>query len=133
MNPLEVQSKMRSRPDDNITSYIVEHLDPELGPWSTLEYRSIAQESAEAGVRFILSSVPKVLSLPIELQDHQTLTIEHLNVEELFHEDKGRVCLLDPAAAVELSPEDGAKFDVFLFGGILGITCVVCFELKDLG
>ena len=113
---------MRNRLDDNITSYIVEHLDPELGPWSTLEYRSIAQESAEAGVRFILSSVPKVLSLPPELRDLQTLTIEHLSVEEVFQEDKGRVCLLDPAATVELSPEDGVKFDVFLFGGILGIT-----------
>ena len=113
---------MRNRLDDNITSFIVEHLDPELGPWSTLEYRSIAQESAEAGVRFILSSVPKVLSLPSELRDLQTLTIEHLSVEEVFQEDKGRVCLLDPAATVELSPEDGVKFDVFLFGGILGIT-----------
>ena len=116
---------MESRLDDYTTKYIVEHLDSELGPWSTLEYRSIAQESAEAGVKFILSSVPKVLSLPSELRDLKTLTIEHLSVEELFREDKGRVCLLDPAAAVELSPEDGAKFDVFLFGGILGITSVV--------
>ena len=123
---------MRSRLNDNITSYIVEHLDPELGPWSMLEYRSIAQESAKAGVRFILSSVPEVFSLPLELRDNRSLTIEHLSVEELFQEDKGRVCLLDPAAAVELSPEDGAKFDVFLFGGILGITSVVCLEPEDL-
>lgn len=104
-----------------VTSYIVEHLDPELGPWSTLEYRSIAQESAKAGVRFFLSSVPQAMSLPPELRDLESLTIEHLSVEELFQEDKGRVCLLDPAATVELSPEDGTKFDVFLFGGILGM------------
>jgi ribosome biogenesis SPOUT family RNA methylase Rps3 len=26
-------------------TYIVEHLDPELGPWSTLEYLSIARET----------------------------------------------------------------------------------------
>ncbi|KAF6238174.1 hypothetical protein HO173_003808 [Letharia columbiana] len=103
-----------------ITSYIVEHLDPELGPWSTLEYRSIAQDSAKAGVRFFLSSVPTVMSLPPELRDLESLTIEHRSVEKLFQEDKGRVCLLDPAATVELSPEDGTKFDVFLFGGILG-------------
>lgn len=107
-------------PGKKLTSYIVEHLDPELGPWSTLEYRSIAQESAEAGARFSLSSVPKGMSLPLELQDLESLIIEHLSVEELFREDKGRVCLLDPAATVELSPEDGTKFDVFLFGGILG-------------
>ena len=113
---------MGSLPDRKTTSYIVEHLDPELGPWSSLEYRSIAQESAEAGVKFILSSVPKGMLLPSELRDLDSLTIEYLSVEELFQEEKGRVCLLDPAAAVELSPEDGTKFDVFLFGGILGMN-----------
>jgi ribosome biogenesis SPOUT family RNA methylase Rps3 len=41
-------------------------------------------------------------------------------VEELYASDKSRVCLLDPAAASDLSPEDGDKFDAFLFGGILG-------------
>ena len=123
---------MRDLPDKDITSYIVEHLDPELGPWSTLEYRSIARESAEAGVRFILSSVPKLFSLPSELQDLKSLTVEHSSVEELFQEDKGRVCLLDPTATVELSPEDGAKFDVFLFGGILGIISTICSEPEHL-
>lgn len=114
--------KIRSKTGDKrLISYIVEHLDPELGPWSTLEYRSIAQESAEAGARFILSSVPKVLSLPSELRDPGLLTIEHLSVEDLFQENHGRICLLDPAAPVELSPEDGTQFDVFLFGGILGM------------
>ena len=113
-----------SYPDRNITSYIVEHLDPELGPWSTLEYRSIAQESAEAGARFILSSVPKVLSLPSELRNTGTAIIEHLSVEELFENDQERICLLDPAALVELSPEDGTRFDVFLFGGILGMLSI---------
>ena len=106
--------------DKKTTSYIVEHLDLELGPWSTLEYRSIAQESATAGARFMLSSVPKTASLPPELCDLKTLIIEHRSVEELYQQDDGRVCLLDPAATVELSPEDGTKFDVFLFGGILG-------------
>jgi ribosome biogenesis SPOUT family RNA methylase Rps3 len=41
-------------------------------------------------------------------------------VEELYAADKARVCLLDPAAAKDLSPADGDTFDVFLFGGILG-------------
>ena len=112
---------MESLRGKKTTSYIVEHLDPELGPWSTLEYRAIAQESAKAGVRFILSSVPRAMSLPLELRGLQSLIVEHLSVEELFQEDKGRVCLLDPAATVELSPEDGTRFDVFLFGGILGM------------
>ena len=116
-----------------INSYVVEHLDPELGPWSTLEYRSIAQESAKAGVKFFLSSVPKVMSLPPELRHLESLIVEHSSVEELFQEDKGRVCLLDPAATVELSPEDGTKFDVFLFGGILGMKYNEHLKTKNLG
>lgn len=123
---------MGSDPGQKITSYIVEHLDPELGPWSTLEYRSIALESAKAGARFFLSSVPKVMSLPPELRGLVSLVIEHRSVEELFKEDKARVCLLDPAAAVELSPEDATKFDVFLFGGILGMIYKVI-ETMGLG
>ena len=116
-----------------INSYVVEHLDPELGPWSTLEYRSIAQESAKAGVKFFLSSVPKVMSLPPELRHLESLIVEHSSVEELFQEDKGRVCLLDPAATVELSPEDGTKFDVFLFGGILGMKYNEHLKTKNIG
>jgi ribosome biogenesis SPOUT family RNA methylase Rps3 len=46
---------------------------------------------------------------------------ETRGVEELYANDKSRVCLLDPAAAKDLSPEDGDVFDVFLFGGILGM------------
>ena len=105
---------------DRNHNYIVEHLDPELGPWSSLEYQTIAQESAEAGVKFYLSSVPQALGLPAELRQITSLVIEHLSVEELFQTNKERVCLLDPAAKAELSPEDGEHFDAFLFGGILG-------------
>ena len=100
--------------------YVVEHLDPELGPWSALEYQAIAQESANAGVSFCLSSVPKELELPAELREMNSLIIENQSVETVFKDDKERVCLLDPKGKAELSPEDADKFDVFLFGGILG-------------
>lgn len=43
-------------------------------------------------------------------------------MEELYADCKDRVCLLDPSAAQDLSPEDGERFDVFLFGGILGAS-----------
>ena len=101
--------------------YVVEHLDPELGPWSTLEYQAIAQESADSGVKFCLSSVPRELELPSELRAINSLVIEHQSIEDLFKDEKQRVCLLDPTAEIELSPEDGERFDVFLFGGILGM------------
>ena len=104
--------------------YIVEHLDPELGPWSTLEYVAIAQESKEAGATFCLSSMPQISNIPTEIKNAEGLIIETRSVEELYEKDKGRVCLLDPAAKTDLAPEDGALFDVFVFGGILGMAHV---------
>ena len=103
-------------------TYIVEHLDDELGPWSELEYVTIAKESHEAGAKFCLSSVPSSLVLPEALKVVPGFTVDGRSVETLYAEDKSRVCLLDPSATKELSPEDGETFDVFLFGGILGKT-----------
>ena len=100
-------------------TYVVEHLDPELGPWSALEYKSIAAESIIARVKFIISLVRKALELPAELRAVPGLVVEHRGIEAICSE-KERVCLLDPAAEDELRSEDGEKFDVFLFGGILG-------------
>ena len=101
-------------------AYVVEHLDPELGPWSTLEYKTIAQETWDAGAWFRLSSVPNSLRLPRELINGPGFTFTHLSVEEVYATRKDKVCLLDPAAAEELSVGDGDVFEVFLFGGILG-------------
>ena len=101
-------------------TYIVEHLDPELGPWSTLEYLAIAEESKNEGASFCLSSVPRSLLLPKELQEVPGLLVEHQSVEDIYDGKKDRVCLLDPAAKTELCADDGDNFDVFLFGGILG-------------
>jgi ribosome biogenesis SPOUT family RNA methylase Rps3 len=101
-------------------TYIVEHLDDELGPWSELEYLTIAKESHQAGAKFCLSSVPENLVLPEKLKTAPGFTADGRSVEVLYAQDKSRVCLLDPSATQELSPEDGSRFEVFLFGGILG-------------
>ena len=103
-----------------LKTYIVEHLDPELGSWSSLEYQTIAKESLTAGAKFCLSSVPRVLKLPEELLDCPGFSIENQSAEEMYRRGKDRVCLLDPAADSELSTSDADLFDVFLFGGILG-------------
>ena len=102
-------------------TYIVEHLDDELGPWSELEYVTIARESHQAGAKFCFSSVPPSLALPEILKAVPGFTADGKSVETLYADNKSRVCLLDPSAAKELSPEDGETFDVFLFGGILGM------------
>ncbi|KAI0399823.1 DUF431-domain-containing protein [Xylaria palmicola] len=113
----------------NRKTYIVEHLDPELGPWSELEYTAIARETARAGGTFVLSSLPPSLAadLPEALVAEPALRPETRGVEELYPEaEEGggearrRVCLLDPRADKDINPDDAALFDTFLFGGILG-------------
>jgi ribosome biogenesis SPOUT family RNA methylase Rps3 len=100
--------------------FIVEHLDPELGDWSALEYRTIALESYDAGVKFCLSSVPPSLTIPDDLRSTPGFETNSLSIETTFANQKDRVCLLDPQGVQELSPEDADRFDVFVFGGILG-------------
>lgn len=116
--------------DQKTRAFVVEHLDPELGPWSALEYAAIARESHDLGARFLLSSVPAELQMPADLAATRGLEVEQRSVEEIFADRKDRVCLLDPSAQVELSPEDGETFDVFLFGGILGMDHSFPFTLK---
>ncbi|KAK5938341.1 hypothetical protein PMZ80_009311 [Knufia obscura] len=100
-------------------TFVVEHLDPELGPWSALEYKTIAQESRDAGCDFILSSVPTSLLQSNELRDVGA-NARNDAVEVYFADKKDKICLLDPSAKQELEPTDGQRFEVFLFGGILG-------------
>ncbi|KAL8725998.1 MAG: hypothetical protein Q9166_007000 [cf. Caloplaca sp. 2 TL-2023] len=103
-------------------TYVVEHLDPECGPWSTLEYTAIAKESTDAGATFCLSSAPEDLDIPVSIRRIKGFILEHCSVEDLYQDRKNRVCLLDPTATEELSPKDAHDFDVFLFGGILDRT-----------
>ena len=100
-------------------TFVVEHLEPELGPWSALEYKAIADESRKDGCAFILSSVPTALADSSELQSIGA-DVKTESVETYFADKRHRVCLLDPQAKQELAPSDAADFDVFLFGGILG-------------
>lgn len=101
-------------------TFVVEHLDPELGPWSALEYKCIAQESSQKGCEFVLSSVDLSLKAQMDATSWQHVHIENESVETLYADRKERICLLDPQANEELCPADREIFDVFLFGGILG-------------
>ncbi|KAI2467018.1 DUF431-domain-containing protein [Annulohypoxylon bovei var. microspora] len=103
-------------------TYIVEHLDPELGQWSELEYIAIARETWQAGNTFMLSSLPAEFKVPEKLTEISAFKAERRGVEEIYGEGNGkdRVCLLDPQAEDDLNPDDKRMFDVFLFGGILG-------------
>ncbi|KAL8770292.1 MAG: hypothetical protein Q9209_003928 [Squamulea sp. 1 TL-2023] len=105
---------------DGKKTYVVEHLDPECGPWSTLEYTAIAKESTDAGAAFCLSSAPSDLNIPESVKAMKGFNVDHRSVEDVYQGSKDRICLLDPAAKEELSPKDAYEFDIFVFGGILG-------------
>ncbi len=106
-------------------TFVVEHLDPELEAWSSLEYSTIASECHASGSHFLLSSVPASLKLPENLRGAEGLSVETRGIEEIYSNSKDKVCLLDPAATKDLNPEDGDIFDIFLFGGILGKPTVL--------
>lgn len=108
-------------------TFVVEHLDPELEAWSSLEYAAIASESLATGAKFLLSSVPTSLKLPENLHNAPGLNLDTRGIEEIYADRKNKVCLLDPAASKDLSPDDGDTFDIFLFGGILGRFDQCCF------
>ncbi|KAF8474988.1 SAM-dependent RNA methyltransferase [Kalaharituber pfeilii] len=105
--------------------YIVEHLEPEMGEWSQLEYITISSECAKTGSKFYLTSIAPSLmeNLPPQLQgsiSSGSLIVTSTEVSQLPGLNGQRVCLLDPAAQADLKPEDGDIFDFFVFGGILG-------------
>ncbi len=141
MQPLAELADAKHIPERKSFTFIIEHLDPELGDWSALEYRTIARECWETKNRFTLCSVLEdfvVRTEGVGLGDavatwegrdkvEVEVDVVGKGVEELFPPGGqdggrgGRVCLLDPQAERELSPEDGDVFEGFLFGGILGM------------
>lgn len=111
-----LNSKSRGR-----KTYVVEHLDPELEAWSALEYQTIARECLEDEANFLLTSVSPDLNIENHFHNIENTKIARSGIEDLYGQDgQGCICLLDPRAERELSPQDSEQFDVFLFGGILG-------------
>lgn len=104
----------------NGSIYAVEHLDPEVGEWSKLEYLTIAAETNAIGAEFWLTSFKPNEESRTEFQLVPGLVLKEESVEKLFATRMDRVCLLDPASKSVLQPADGDAFNVFLFGGILG-------------
>ena len=98
-------------------TFVVEHMDPELESWQLLEYQTIGSECAAADSRFPLTGLPKAVP-ELALVEQSPKSVDDLVSSANI--PKERVCLLDPRGESDLAPEDGDKFDVFVFGGILG-------------
>ena len=104
-------------------TFIIEHLDPELEAWQTLEYQRIASDCAATHRPFFLSGVPAALRTPPHPLAHAlpASALPDADVRRLCAgHAAARVCLLDPRAERDLAPEEGGSFDVFVVGGILG-------------
>ena len=121
-------------------TYVVEHMEPELDEWSEvsplatnlslsllatkpgepqLEYANIRKHVGPN--RLILSHVdPTLLArLPERIRPENGIIITEKPILDIEGVEKSKVILLDPQATEELVPEDGDKFEYFLFGGIL--------------
>ncbi|KAJ3812582.1 SAM-dependent RNA methyltransferase [Lentinula lateritia] len=118
-------------------TYIIEHMEEDdenskvVPPWVELEYAHMRKLAGiESQVHFAHLSRNSSRSLNAKFaelaSDGQAEAVCHESgVLDLIKERLGgsleKVCLLDPKAEKELSPEDGdGRFEWFLFGGILG-------------
>lgn len=101
--------------------YIIEHMEEGFSEWVILEYSQIIRDVGKENL--ILTSLPESTTekdIPQRLLDLGLNWTTRECVEIDGGLDFSRVCLLDPAAEVDLTPEDSSKFDYFVFGGILG-------------
>lgn len=101
--------------------YIIEHMEEGFSEWVILEYSQIIRDIGKENL--VLTSLPAgttAKDIPQRLLDLglQWTTKECVEIDNGI--DYSRVCLLDPAAEIDLCPEDKSKFDYFVFGGILG-------------
>lgn len=107
--------------------YIIEHMEQGFSEWVTLEYAQIIRDLGASNL--ILSSLPEGTQesdIPVKLREMGLQwTTKPLNeIQTVFPQlpslQENRVCLLDPRASSDLTPEDAQQYDYFVFGGILG-------------
>ena len=117
--------------------YIIEHMEEGFSEWVILEYTQIIKDIGKDNL--ILTSLPPSTTekdIPKRLLELglQWTTKECVDIDGGI--DKSKVCLLDPAAETDLTPQDESKFDYFVFGGILGVIqelIVQDFCVKNMG
>ncbi|KIR60381.1 hypothetical protein I314_03674 [Cryptococcus bacillisporus CA1873] len=112
--------------------YVIEHMEEDdaitrsLPEWVTLEYsHMLSLVGPSSTVHFTSLSSTSIPPLTASLNNNPKAQPTTKPILELLPAlsppvDKARVCLLDPKAEKVIAPEDADKFDVFLYGGILG-------------
>jgi ribosome biogenesis SPOUT family RNA methylase Rps3 len=93
--------------------FVIEHAEGPLGDWSLLEYRhASARVGGARNMMFTSVSRPEDAERLRPYGRVEAASAGSLGLE--------RVCVLDPKAEQELVPEDAARFDYVVIGGILG-------------
>jgi len=85
---------------------VIEHLEPELFDWCKIEYEHV---SKWVGKNNLLISNCK-----------EKLSFCETDKRHIWDLKLTKACVLDPDAKEQLTPAIAKKFDVFVFGGILG-------------
>ena len=99
------------------------HMQDLAGPQSEVHFTHLSQRSCET-LQSLFSPAPSTLSsIPADDAPQKEKANGHAHAEGVLELMKSRgvplekVCLLDPRAPQELSPEDGdGRFEWFLFG-----------------
>jgi len=89
--------------------YIIEHLEPRIWEWCLIEYENISNivEKENLWITNVKRKNKKLEKFAKIFKN----SVKNLNLKN--------ACVLDPDAKKTLSPTD-AKFNYFIFGGILG-------------
>ncbi|KAJ6625103.1 SAM-dependent RNA methyltransferase [Mycena sp. CBHHK59/15] len=114
--------------------YVIEHMEDDdetskaIPPWVELEYahmRILAGPNSQIHFTHLSKTSRESLSCVFKPQASLSNTICYQTgvldlINQRLNGALDKVCLLDPKAEHALSPEDGKRFEWFLFGGILG-------------
>jgi len=93
----------------DMPTYIIEHLDKELGEWSLLEYKHISKIVGKENLWFT------------NIKDKEKLEeFGKVFAQSAAQLDLKKGCVLDPDSEITLETKHNKEFDYFIFGGILG-------------
>jgi ribosome biogenesis SPOUT family RNA methylase Rps3 len=77
--------------------YVIEHMEPELSEWASIEYNHMIEWAGKGNIILTHLTPQEISRLPLEFTESVECT--SLTIDSLV-EDKSRVLLLDPQAFV---------------------------------
>ncbi|BES81464.1 SAM-dependent methyltransferase [Pyrodictium abyssi] len=94
---------------------VIEHLEDHVSRWLMLEYR---HAKSLANNRLVFTNGREYCGKLAEIAPCYRESI--LDLEGILYTERGRVIILDPSADRLLDPEEAARADAIVVGGILG-------------